>query len=298
MDAPRQIGPFRVLRRLGSGGMAEVFLAVAHGASGFERRVALKTLLPALQGDATYERILIDEARLAARFHHRNLVQVHDLGVAQGTYWVRMDLVEGGDLATLLQQGPLDPSLALYIAEEVVAALAYLHALCDEGGRALGLVHRDVSPANVLLSRAGEVKLGDFGIARSTLRAEVTQGGVRKGKYAYMSPEQVKGEALTAASDRFSLGVTLHEMLTGRRPFEGEGVLDVMERVREALPPAMEGVDPDLAALVRACLARDPAGRFADDVALARALADARQRRARAGAMELAARVRGRSVDG
>ena len=112
---PRQIGPFRVLRHLGRGGMADVFLAVAHGASGFERRVAVKTLLPALQGDPDYERALIDEARIAARFHHRNLVQVHDLGVAQGTYWVRMDLVEGTDLATLLARGPLSAPLALFI---------------------------------------------------------------------------------------------------------------------------------------------------------------------------------------
>jgi serine/threonine-protein kinase len=288
---PRQIGPFRVLRRLGRGGMADVFLAVAHGASGFERRVAVKTLLPALQGDATYERILIDEARLAARFHHRNLVQVHDLGVANGTYWVRMDLVEGTDLAALLTDAPLPAALALYVAEEVASALAYLHALRGDDGLSLGLVHRDVSPANVLLSRDGAVRLGDFGIARSTLRAEVTQGGVRKGKYAYMSPEQVVGGAVTAASDRFSLGVTLYEMLTGRRPYDGESVLEVMERVREAAPPPLDALDADVADLLRACLARDPAARFVDTASLVAALGDARQRRPRADAMTLAARV-------
>lgn len=289
MDTPpRQIGPFRVLRHLGRGGMADVFLAVAYGASGFERRVALKTLIPGLQGDGAYERILIDEARLAARFHHRNLVAVHDLGVADGTYWVRMDLVEGVDLATLLQRGPLPGPLALYVAEELASALAYLHALRGDDGRSLGLVHRDVSPANVLLSRHGDVRLGDFGIARSTLRAEVTQGGVRKGKYAYMSPEQVRGEALTEASDRFSFGVTLHEMLTGARPYDGESPIEVMERVREAAAPAMPGVDGDLAAIVRACLARDPGARPSDD-ALRASLSAARHARDRADARELAA---------
>lgn len=290
---PRQIGPFRVLRHLGRGGMADVFLAVAHGASGFERRVAVKTLLPALQGDPDYERALIDEARIAARFHHRNLVQVHDLGVAQGTYWVRMDLVEGTDLATLLARSPLPVALSLFIAEEVAAALSYLHALRGDDGRPMGIVHRDVSPANVLLSRDGEVRLGDFGIARSTLRAEVTQGGVRKGKYAYMSPEQVRGEALSAASDRFSFGVTLHEMLTGARPFDGDGPVEVMERVREALPPTLPGVDDDLAALVRTCLAKDPAARFADSDAMVSALGEARHRRPRAAAATLAKAVAG-----
>lgn len=266
--------------------MADVFLAIAFGASGFERRVAVKTLLPGLQGDADYERILIDEARLAARFHHRNLVQVHDLGVAQGSYWVRMDLVEGTDLATLIQHAPLPPSLALYIADELASAMSYLHALCDDDGRSLRLVHRDVSPANVLLSRDGEVRLGDFGIARSTLRAEVTQGGVRKGKYAYMSPEQVRGESLTEASDRFSFGVTLHEMLTGARPFEGDSPIEVMERVREAAPPVMSGVDADLVSLVRACLAPAPDER-PDDPSLRAALSAARRARPVAGALEL-----------
>jgi len=287
MDLPRQLGPYRLLRRLGHGGMAEVFLAVAHGASGFEKRVALKTLLPELQGDGEYERTLIEEARRASSFQHRNLVAVHDLGLAGGVYFVRMDWVDGADLAALLARGRPSVPEALLIAEELAHALAYLHGLADDAGRALGLVHRDVSPANVLLSRAGDVKLGDFGIAKATLLADITRGAARKGKYAYMSPEQVTGAALTARSDQFSLGITLYEMLTGARPFDAGSPLETMERVREAIPPDLSALDVDLAAIVTRCLARDPARRFDDALRLARALATARRTRAPAGPEEL-----------
>ena len=162
----------------------------------------------------------------------------------------------------MLTRGPLAPPLALYVAEEVASALAYLHALRDDDGRPLGLVHRDVSPANVLLSRHGEVRLGDFGIARSTLRAEVTQGGVRKGKYAYMSPEQVESDRVTPKSDQFSVGVTLMEMCCGRRPYDGASVMETMDLIRQATPPELPGLSPGLSALILRCLARDPATRF------------------------------------
>lgn len=279
MDLPRQFGPYRLLRRLGHGGMAEVFLAVAHGASGFEKRVALKMLLPELQGDGEFERILIDEARRSAGFAHRNLVGVHDLGCVDGTYYVRMDWVDGADLATVLSAAPLAPNLALLVVEELARALAYLHGLTDDAGRALGLVHRDVSPANVLLSRSGDVKLGDFGIAKATLLADATRGGVRKGKYAYMSPEQVTGAPLTSASDQFALGITLHETLTGRRPYDADSPLETMERVRACAPIDLTALDTDLAAIIARCLARAPRDRFADMTALARTLSTARRTR-------------------
>jgi serine/threonine protein kinase len=276
MPPPRQVGPFRIVRRLGAGALAEVFLAVAYGASGFERRVALKVLRPELQGDGDAERVLLDEARLAGRIQHRNVVGVHDVGAAGGLVWVRMDWLDGGDLATLTAGAPMPEGLALYVAHELALALAWLHQLPDDDGRPLGLVHRDVSPHNVLVSRAGEVKLGDFGIAKATLHREDTQSGVRKGKYGYMSPEQVQAAPLSAASDRFALGVTLCELLTGARPFDGEGPLDTMERIRDAAPPALPGLAPDLRALVHACLAQSPAARPTADAlcdALAQALA-------------------------
>ncbi|MBI5516069.1 MAG: serine/threonine protein kinase [Deltaproteobacteria bacterium] len=284
MELPGSLGPYRLLRRLGHGGMAEVFLAEAYGASGFEKRVALKTLLPELQGDGEYERILVAEARLGARLTHRNLVQVHDLGAARGTYYVRMDYIDGADLDSLLrgrrgveEARPMPPPLALRVACEVCEALAYLHRVTDDDGHPLGLVHRDVSPSNILVSRDGEVKLADYGIAKATLRREDTRGGVARGKYAYMSPEQAVGGALTARSDQFGLGVTLCEMLTGRRPFDGATPLDTLDRVREALPPALPELDQGLRAIALRCFQRDPAARYPRTEDLSAALDEARR---------------------
>jgi eukaryotic-like serine/threonine-protein kinase len=289
---PSTIGPYRLLQRLGAGGMAEVWLAAAHGASGFEKRVALKVLLPELRDNPRLLKLLIEEARLGARLQHRNLVQVHDLAVADGTYFLRLDYVDGADLRRLLERAQLAPELALLVAEEVVLALQYLHAACDEQGRPLGLVHRDVSPGNILLSRAGEVKLSDLGVTKATLLADVTQANVLKGKYAYMSPEQIAGEPLGSRSDQFGLGVTLMELLCGRRPFDGATPLETMERVRAAEPPGLEGLAADLQALLWRCLARDPAARFPDDEALRRAIAACRAARPAAAPIELGAWVR------
>jgi serine/threonine-protein kinase len=272
-----RIGPYRIIRKLGQGGMAQVFLAVAFGASGFEKRVALKLLLPELEHSAELVHALIEEARLGAQLTHQNLVQVHQLGVAEGRYYVVMDFVDGQDLATLARRGPPPPELALLVGEELARALDYVHRVSDGAGRPLGLVHRDVSPSNVLCSRAGEVRLGDFGVAKATLLADITRGNVRKGKYAYMSPEQVAGEPLTSASDQFSLGVTLYELLAGHRPFDGEGVHDTMEKVRRAEPPDGAVLPPPARALVLRCLSKDPAARFASAEELRRALAEARR---------------------
>ena len=292
MAIPQKLGAYRVLRRIGRGGMAEVFLGVAYGASGFERRVALKVLLPEHRGEATLEKALIEEARLGGRLAHRNFVAVHDLGLDDGAYFLRMDFVDGIDLGTLLRKEPLAPPLSLFVAAEIAAGLEYLHALGDDDGRPLGLVHRDVSPSNVLVSTSGEVKLSDLGIAKATHLQGITRGNVTKGKYAYMSPEQVSGRPLAAASDQFALGITLAEMLTGRRPFDGDTPVDTMDRIREAAPPKLEGVDAQARAIVLRCLARRPEDRFPDDAALLRALFEARREGTQAGCAELAARVR------
>jgi len=247
MEVRRNVGPFRLIERLGRGGMAEVWLAVAYGASGFEKRVALKVALPELMGEGTCERLLIEEARLGARLSHRNLVGVHDLGVDDGVYWVRLELVEGRALAALIQKGPL------------------------------GRVHRDVSPANVLVSRSGEVKLGDLGIAKATLMRDQTRAGVRKGKYAYMSPEQVRGGPLLAQSDQFSLGILVSELLTGRRPFDGATPVETMDRIREAEAPDLDGLEGGVREIVLRCLRRDPGARFSSAGELAAALSMARR---------------------
>jgi serine/threonine-protein kinase len=292
MDLPRQLGPYRLLRRLGQGGMAEVYLARAYGASGFEKRVAIKVLLPELRGHGESERALIAEARLGARLAHRNLVGVHDLGTDGGIYYVRMDYVDGPDLATLLRAGRPEPALALLLIEEVAQALAYMHRATDEAGRPLGLVHRDVSPANVLISRDGEVKLADLGIAKATLLADVTRGNVRKGKYAYMSPEQVAGEPLTRCSDQFALGTTLAELLCGRRPFDGETVMQTMDLIRAAAPPDLSGLPAPQRELISRCLARHPADRFPDDAVLFDAIRRAQQGLPRVSLQDLARHIK------
>src|SRR5262245_27969962 len=261
VDLPRKLGPYRLLRRLGAGGMAEVFLATVFGASGFEKRVAIKILLPELQGDGRFESLLIEEARLGARLSHTNLIQVHDLGLSDSVYYVRMDWVDGDDLGSLLQRQALSTELSLLLAEQVCAALEYVHSLTDDVARPLGLVHCDVSPSNVLLSRTGEVKLADLGIARATLLAQNRFTSIRRGKYPYMSPEQVEGRPLGPSSDQFGFGIMLVELLTGQRPFDADTPEATLERIRACEPPALPGLDADLAAIIRRCLARDGAQR-------------------------------------
>jgi serine/threonine-protein kinase len=251
MDLPAHFGPYRLEARLGVGGMAEVFRARAFGASGFEKLVCIKTLRAELVGDARFERMFFEEARLQARLSHRNLVQAHDLGVTDGRPWVRLELVDGVDLGSL--HLPLPSPIAARIVTEVALGLIALHEATDEAGRPLGIVHRDVSAKNVLLSRWGEVKLADFGIARATQLKEDTRANSRKGTYAYMSPEQVAGRALSNASDQFALATLAVELLTGRRPFDGATPLETMDRIREALLPSLEEIAPTLRpALARA----------------------------------------------
>ncbi len=294
-ELPRQIGPFRVVRRLGVGGVGEVLLAVAHGAGGFEKRVALKVLREELRGDAEYERLLLEEAKMAARFDHPNLVGVHDVGLSHGVYWVRMDWVDGADLGALMGSGGMVPEgVALAVAHGVSEALAYLHGLKDEAGRSYGLVHRDVSPTNVLMGKNGAVSLGDFGLAKATRHREDTRAGVRKGKYAYMSPEQVRGAVLGGASDQWAVGILLAEMITGQRPFDGDGPLETMERIREAAEPALEGMAEDVAAVVKRCVKREAGERYGRTEELSAALGALRARRAGSDGRAVAEWVGGR----
>ncbi len=253
------LGPYQLVRRLGRGGMAEVHLAIAHGASGFSREVAIKTLAPELVGTAELERALIREATLAGRLHHRNLVAVLGLGVDDGVYYVVMEYVDGGDLA---RYGVMPELLALHVAGELALALAHLHVARDDRGLPLGIVHRDVGPANVLVSTTGDVKLADFGIAKATALADLTAAGTRKGTYAYMSPEQLAGEPLTPASDQFALAITIAELVTGRRPFEGETPWATMQAIGNDAP-RLDGIAEDLAVILRRALAVTPADRFA-----------------------------------
>ena len=299
-SSPRRLGPYEIIGWIGSGGMAEVHLARRFGASGWEKTVALKLLRPEHRGHAELERLLLNEAKLGARFAHPGLVQVHDLGLADGVYYLCMDYVDGCDLAALLARAPLSEGLALLIGERLAQTLAYVHALTDDAGRPLGLVHRDVSPGNVLISRSGAIKLSDFGIAKATAMGDRTWGRIRKGKYAYMAPEQLSGEPLSAATDVFALGVTIHELLLRRRPFDGPRLRDFMEALRLAELAAdhdFGALEPELAALLRRCLAKDPSAR-PDAASFAAQLQQARRRRAPVGILELAAWVQAKLEPG
>jgi serine/threonine-protein kinase len=287
----RAIGPYELVRRLGRGGMAEVHLAIAHGASGFERRVAIKLLAPELAGEPELERALIREATLAGALHHRNLVAVLGLAVHDGGYYAVMEYVDGTDLARHLD-GAMPEALALHVVHELAIGLGYLHAATDGRGLPLGIVHRDVGPANVLVSTTGDVKLGDFGIAKATALADLTAAGARKGRYAYMAPEQLAGEPITGAADQFGLGVTLVELVTGARPFAGETPWALLEAIRGG--PALSGLAVDLAAIAARMLAVDARDRFAAIDDARRAIALAQHRRAPATAIELGGWVRAR----
>jgi serine/threonine-protein kinase len=287
----RAIGPYQLVRRLGRGGMAEVHLAIASGASGFERLVAIKRLAPELAGDPVLERALIREATLAGTLHHRNLVAVLGLGVHDGSYYVVMEYVDGGDLARRLD-GPVPEPLALHIVHELALGLGHLHAATAASGLPLDIVHRDVGPDNVLVSTTGDVKLGDFGIAKPTALADLTIAGTRKGRYAYMAPEQLAGDPVTAAADQFGLGITLVELVTGARPFAGENPWQLRDAIRAGA--SLGGLAADLAAIAGRALAFEPGDRYRSVDALRRDVADAQHRRAPVTAVDLGDWVRAR----
>jgi serine/threonine-protein kinase len=290
----RAIGPYELVRRIGRGGMAEVHLAIAHGASGFERKVAIKLLAPELAGEHELERALIREATLAGTLHHRNLVSVLGLGTHDGGYYVVMEYLDGHDLARHLD-GPLAEPLALHIIHELALGLEYLHAATDANGLPLGLVHRDVGPANTLVSTAGDVKLGDFGIVKATALADLTAAGTRKGRYAYMAPEQLAGEPVGAAADQFGLAVTLVELVTGTRPFAGPAEATpwaLLEAIRHGFDAG--GITSDLGAIASRALAFEAKDRFASIDELAAAIASVRETRSQVTSADLAAWVRER----
>jgi len=243
-------GRYHISRKIADGGMAEIFLGRQRGVEGFERPVVLKRILASLLADPQFRHQMIDEAHVAMSLNHSNIVQVLDLGHTGGRYFLVLELVDGWDLNQILNRAraasfPLPPELSLYVVGEVCRALGYAHAKTRDG-QPLGIVHRDVSPHNVLVSEQGEVKLTDFGIAKATGRREHTGHGVIKGKLAFMSPEQASGTAVDARSDLFSLGTVLYLLGTGRRPFEAPTDLEAIVRVRQCqfAPPAE--VAPDI----------------------------------------------------
>ncbi|HVR41911.1 MAG TPA: TonB family protein [Thermoanaerobaculia bacterium] len=267
-----RFGQFVLRAKIATGGMAEVWKAQMQGVEGFEKLVAIKRILPHLAADQEFVSMFIDEAKIAARLNHPNIIHIYDLGLASGSHYIAMELVDGHDLKSTLRRAgerrhPLPPELALFIGSKIAAALDYAHRKEE------GLVHRDVSPQNVLISWDGDIKLCDFGIAKAASKVSHTQSGALKGKLQYMSPEQASGKGLDQRSDIFSLGVILFEMLTGRKLFSAENELSILEQVRDPkVPPPSEvndEVPPALDPMVLRVLARDPDARFksAADVA-------------------------------
>jgi serine/threonine protein kinase/CheY-like chemotaxis protein len=269
-----QFGQYTLLEKIATGGMAEVWKARSRGVEGFQKTVAIKKILPHLTDNAEFIGMFIDEAKLAAQLSHPNIIHIYDLGKIGRDYYIAMEYVEGKDLRSILNAGnrkglPLPAGLALLIATRLASALDHAHRTRDFEGRELGLVHRDVSPQNVLISQDGDIKLCDFGIAKAVSKANnQTQMGALKGKLQYMSPEQAWGKPVDARSDIFSLGSILYELLTGERLFAGDSEISVLEAVREGRIRSPRQTNPtvseDADLIVRRALALEPADRFAN----------------------------------
>jgi len=253
-------GRYTVVKKVADGGMAEIFLAHLTGAQGFARMVIIKRILPVFSVDPHFRNMIVDEAHIAMSLHHGNIVQVLDLGEDRGRYFLAMELVDGWDLATVFARAedarlPLPPGLCLYVVAQVCRALAYAHSQ-TRNGKPLGLVHRDISPQNVLISEQGEVKLTDFGIAKALGKRERTQTGVIKGKLDFMSPEQAAGSVLDPRSDIFSVGTLLYLLSTGKRPFDADGQLETLIRVQNAEFVPAQQANPSVSALVAQIITR------------------------------------------
>jgi serine/threonine-protein kinase len=269
---PRPFGKYLLLRQLAIGGMAEVYLARQSGPAGFEKECVIKRILPSLAVDQQFVNMFLDEARIAARLSHPNIVQIFDLGsIGEGDYFLAMEHVHGVDLqqieeAEAQRGGRIPLAIAVRIASNVAEGLEHAHRATDGRGHPLGLVHRDVTPSNVIISFDGVSKILDFGIAKAVAKKQRTEVGVIKGKIPYMSPEQVQGEPLDYRSDIFSLGTMLYELTTGHKPFEGEGPADLSMKIlnSDPRPPDfyVERFPAPLSDIIERAMAKKPGERF------------------------------------
>ena len=277
MKKPAPFGKYYLLERINVGGMAEVFRAKAFGVEGFERLVAVKRILPNIAEDKEFIRMFIEEAKLAVQLNHANIAQIFDLGVVDGAYYIALEQIHGRDLRGVFDRcrqlgEPMPVAQACFVVMKLCEGLDYAHNKRDQSGRELHLVHRDVSPQNVLVSFEGEVKVIDFGIAKAAGKGSKTQAGILKGKFGYMSPEQVRGIPIDRRSDVFSCGIVLYELLTGERLFVGESDFSTLEKVRnvEILPPSTYNrrIPDELERIVLKALAKDPEERYQNAIDL------------------------------
>ena len=269
--AERIFGKYHLVDKIATGGMAEVFRAKSYGVAGFEKTLVIKKILPNLATDKKFVEMFIDEAKIASTLSHINIVQIFDLGSEDGDYFIAMEYVDGSDLKTVVEKAKLarrtvPVNLMAFTCSEVAKGLDYAHRRKDAQRRDLNIVHRDISPHNILVSYAGETKITDFGIARASSKVTITRSGVIRGKFAYMSPEQARGDHIDRRSDIFSLGIVLYEVLTGTRLFKSKNDLETLKRVQTGpiTPPSRLNPDvpPELETIVLKALDRDRDRRY------------------------------------
>ncbi len=274
---------YKVLEKIASGGMAEVFRAESAGLEGFKKIVAIKRVLPHLSEKKQFIGMFLDEARVSAHLSHSNCVQVFDVGVGDNTYFIVMEYVDGADLKSIIERSKktgraIPVEEACLICVRICEGLSYAHTRRDGRGRDLHIVHRDMSPPNVLVTRHGEVKIVDFGLAKANVQLEKSEPGIIKGKFSYLSPEAALGEDVDARTDIFAVGIILWEMLANRRLFMGETDLDTVRQVQAAAVPSIRqfnpNVPPDLEAILARSLARNPPDRYQTAQQLGRDLND------------------------
>ena len=283
-----RFGKFTLVERIAEGGMAEVFKASVRGPEGFERIIAIKRLHRALCEDADLTQMLVDEARIAVQLNHPNIGNVFDLGCIDNQYFIIMEYIDGTDVLHLLEQARLQGrrlpiGAALYGLAETLSGLHYAHTKLNRDGQPLGIVHRDVSPQNIMVTWDGRVKLVDFGIAKAQNRAQTTQHGIIKGKFYYMAPEQAQGHYVDARTDVYAAGMVLYEALAGRSPYDDVPETELLRYVRRAdFPPASAyrpDLDPELSALVEVATQRNPKKRYSSAMEFQLALNDYRHRK-------------------
>jgi eukaryotic-like serine/threonine-protein kinase len=269
---PRRFGKYTLLRKLAVGGMAELFLAIQKSVAGFEKLIVIKRILPAMNQDRAFIAMLLHEARIAATLSHANIVHVFDVGQVGGTYYIAMEHVHGEDLRSIVRQMrkkavsefPLEHALSIILS--VCSGLAYAHEKRDLDGSSLHIVHRDISPHNVVVTFSGDVKIVDFGIAQSNALVVETRSGTLKGKVSYMSPEQARGQDIDSRSDIFAVGVMLFELTTGKRLFKTPSDFETLKLICDKdypLPSQMRpGYPPELEHIVTRALSKDRDARY------------------------------------